>query len=78
MDPTMYASIKLSPFVAPSDPGNVSIYPNFAAPQLLKTIDKLWENAKKFISHTSTSARHASACSMKTFLISSRCPTTLC
>jgi hypothetical protein len=41
MDQTMYALIELSPFVAPPDLGNVPIYPNFAAPQVLKTINKL-------------------------------------
>jgi hypothetical protein len=45
MDPTMYALIELSPFVAPPDPGDVPICPNFAALQVLKTINKLWENA---------------------------------
>ncbi len=48
MNPTMYALNELSPFVAPPDPGNVPIYPNFAAPQVLKTIDKLWENARNY------------------------------
>jgi hypothetical protein len=48
MDPTMYELIELSPFVTPPDPGDVPVYPNFAAPQVLKTIDKLWENAKKY------------------------------
>jgi hypothetical protein len=41
MDLMMNALIKLSPFVAPPDPGNVPVYPNFAAPQVLKTINKL-------------------------------------
>ncbi len=44
----MYALIKLSPFVAPPDLGDAPVYPNFAAPQVLKTIDKLWENEKKY------------------------------
>ncbi len=48
MDPTMYVLIKLSPFVAPPDPGNVPFYLNFAAPQVLKTIDNLWENAQNY------------------------------
>jgi hypothetical protein len=48
MDPTMYALIELSPFIAPPDLGDAPIYPNFAAPQVLKTIDKLWENAKNY------------------------------
>jgi hypothetical protein len=42
----MYAFIKLSPFVAPTDRGDVPNYPNYAAPQVLKTTNKLWENAK--------------------------------
>jgi hypothetical protein len=61
MDPMIIALIELSPFVVPPDTGDVAVYPNFAAPQVLKTINKLWENAKKYIynlSHTSTSAGH--------------------
>jgi hypothetical protein len=46
MNLTMYVLIKLSPVIAPPDPGNVPVYPNFAAPQVLKTINKLWESAK--------------------------------
>jgi hypothetical protein len=41
MDLTMYALIKISSFVAPPDPGDVPIYPNFATPQVLKAINKL-------------------------------------
>jgi hypothetical protein len=41
MDPTMFLLIELSPFVAPPDIGNVPVYPNFAAPQVLRTINKL-------------------------------------
>jgi hypothetical protein len=48
MDPAMYTLIKLSPFIVPPDLGDAPIYPNFAAPQVLKTIDKLWENAKNY------------------------------
>jgi hypothetical protein len=48
MDPTMYALIKLSPFIAPPDLSKVPVYPNFAAPQMLKKIDKLWDNARKY------------------------------
>jgi hypothetical protein len=56
MDPMIYALIELSLFVAPPDPGNVPVYPNFAALQVLKTINKLWENAKKYyLSYINTS-----------------------
>jgi hypothetical protein len=48
MDLRMYVLIKLSPFVAPPDPGNVPIYPNFAVRQVLKTINTLWENAGNY------------------------------
>jgi hypothetical protein len=48
MDLTMCALIELSPFVTPPDPGNVPVYPNFAAPQVLKTINKFWENARNY------------------------------
>jgi hypothetical protein len=46
MDPMMFALIELSPFVVPPDPGDVPVYSNFAALQVLKTINKPWEKAK--------------------------------
>jgi hypothetical protein len=48
MDPTMYALFELSPFVTPPDLGNVLVYPNFAALLVLKTFNKLWENARNY------------------------------
>ncbi len=44
----MYALIKLSPFTAPPNPGDVPIYPNFALPQVLKTEERLWDNARNY------------------------------
>jgi hypothetical protein len=48
MDPTMYAFIKLSPFVALPDPGKVPIYPGFATPQVLNTVEPLWDNLQNY------------------------------
>ena len=78
MDPTTYVLTILSPFVTSPWSGPCShLSQYFAAPQVLKTINKLWENREIIISHTLTSAGHASACSMKTSPISSKCPTAL-
>jgi hypothetical protein len=38
MDPTMYALLELSPFIAPPDLGNVPIHPAFA----LRKFSRLW------------------------------------
>ncbi len=49
MDPTMYAPIKLSHFnIAPPDPVNILIYPVFATPQVLKTVERLWDNLQNY------------------------------
>jgi hypothetical protein len=48
MDPTMYALIELSPFIAPPDPGKVPIYPAFPTPQVLKTVERLWDNSQNY------------------------------
>jgi hypothetical protein len=48
MDPTMYTLIELSPFIAPPNLGNVLIYPAFATPQVLKTVEHLWENLQNY------------------------------
>ncbi len=48
MDPTMYALIELLPFIAPPDPGVVLIYPTFATLQVLKTVQRLWDNSQNY------------------------------
>jgi hypothetical protein len=48
MDPTMYKLIKLSPFIAPPNPGNVPLYPNFTSPRVLKMVEQLWDNARNY------------------------------
>jgi hypothetical protein len=48
MDPAMYLLVKLTPFAAPSDPGDVPIYPQFATTQVIKTLDQLWEKKRNY------------------------------
>jgi hypothetical protein len=48
MDPAMYSLIKLTLFMAPPDPGDVPHHPHFATAQVIKTMDKLWENAMNY------------------------------
>jgi hypothetical protein len=48
MDPTMYLLIELTPFTAPPDLGDLPNYPHFATPQVIKTLDQLWENARNY------------------------------
>jgi hypothetical protein len=48
MDPIMYTLIKLSPFTAPPDLGDIPLYPNFASPQMLKTVEQLWDNPRNY------------------------------
>ncbi len=48
MDPTINALVDLSPFAAPPDPGDVPMYPNFALPQVLKTVEQLWDNVRNY------------------------------
>jgi hypothetical protein len=62
MDPTMYALIKLSPFIAPPNLGDVPLIPHLP----LCKFSKLWSvygtTHKNIISHTLISAECASAC----------------
>jgi hypothetical protein len=77
MDLMMYVLIELSPFIAPPDPGNVQGIPTLQHCRCPKQLINFAKMRKFITSRTLTSAVHASACSMKTSLISSRCPTTL-
>jgi hypothetical protein len=62
MDPTMYPLIELSLFTAPPGPGNVPLYPNFASPQVLKMVERLWDNARNYYLLYLTSVGLAFAC----------------
>jgi hypothetical protein len=48
MDSAMYLLIKFTLFVVPPDPGNVPNYPQFVTPQVIKTLDQMWENARNY------------------------------
>jgi hypothetical protein len=48
IDPTMYALIELSPFIASPDQGDFPFYPTFATPQVLKTVEHLWDNLQNY------------------------------
>jgi hypothetical protein len=48
MDPAMDSLIKFTPYAAPTDPGDVPNYPQFATPQVIKTLDRSWENTRYY------------------------------
>jgi hypothetical protein len=48
MVPRMCSLIQLNLFAAPPDPGDVLNYPQFMTPQMIKTLDQLWENTRNY------------------------------
>jgi hypothetical protein len=48
MDPTMYALLNPTPFFAPTDSGDVPVYPPFATPAAIKTINCQYKNTKNY------------------------------
>jgi hypothetical protein len=48
MDPTIYALIKVATFLMPPNPGNVPVHPQFATVQMIKTANRIWENARNY------------------------------
>ncbi len=48
MDSTMYALLDPTPFFAPLDPGDILVYPPFATPVAIKTVDCLYKNTKNY------------------------------
>jgi hypothetical protein len=56
MDPTMYALLDPTPFVAPPDPGEIPIYLPFVTPAAINTIDCLYKNTNNnFMSYVNVS-----------------------
>ncbi len=45
---TMYALIEVTPFITQANPGDVPVYPQLAAIQVIKTIERVWENARNY------------------------------
>ena len=48
MDPALYTLLEPNAFIIPITPGNIPIYPAFASPSMIKTIDNIFDRDRNY------------------------------